>query len=115
MAGKKQFLIRSISNQNTMCCRIALSPENLRLIILTSIPTAATTTVSYIMLDGLLPGKNYLWSLSLTKRLLNNLEVNFQYDGRKPGTCKNSKYWKGYSYCVVLTPKPPKGGFRRIL
>ncbi len=46
------------------------------------------TTVSYVMLDGLLPGKNYIWSLSFTKRLLNNLELNFQYDGRKPGTAK---------------------------
>jgi hypothetical protein len=50
--------------------------------------TTATTTVSYIMLDGLLPGKNYLWTLTFTKRLLNNLELNFQYDGRKPGTAR---------------------------
>lgn len=48
----------------------------------------ATTTVSYTMLDGLLPGKNMLWSLTLTKRLLNNLELNFQYDGRKPASAR---------------------------
>ena len=48
----------------------------------------ANTTVSYIMLDGLLPGKNYLWTLGFSKRLLNNLELNFQYDGRKSGTSK---------------------------
>ncbi|MET0634998.1 MAG: hypothetical protein ABWZ25_03155 [Chitinophagaceae bacterium] len=50
--------------------------------------TSSTTTVSYIMLDGLLPGKNYLWNITLTKRLLNNLELNFQYDGRKPAETK---------------------------
>jgi hypothetical protein len=40
------------------------------------------------MLDVLLPGKNYLWSLGLTKRLLNNVELNLQYDGIKAGTSK---------------------------
>jgi hypothetical protein len=43
------------------------------------------TTVSYIMLNGLLPGKNYIWGLDLTKKIGSFLELNITYEGRKPG------------------------------
>jgi hypothetical protein len=46
------------------------------------------STVNYILLDGLLPGKNFLWSLDLTRRLSNSLELNIQYEGRKPGAAR---------------------------
>lgn len=49
---------------------------------------ATNSTVAFTMLDALLPGRNYLWNIDLTRRLSNNMEINFQYEGRKPGDTK---------------------------
>jgi hypothetical protein len=43
-----------------------------------------TSPVSYTILEGLAPGKNYEWGLDFTKRLGSSLEISLQYDGRKP-------------------------------
>lgn len=67
VAAKLQF------NQISYTSKIVTSPN-------------ANSTVGYIMLDGLLPGKNFLWTADLTRRLSNNIELNFQYEGRKAGT-----------------------------
>ncbi len=49
-----------------------------------STPNTNSTT-SYMLLEGLLPGKNFLWTLDLTKRLSSSLEMNIQYEGRRAG------------------------------
>ena len=54
---------------------------------LDSVPNINSSS-SYLILEGLQPGKNFLWTLDLTKRLSNNLEFSMQYEGRKPGTSR---------------------------
>ena len=55
----------------------------------TAAGAAASTTsaVSYTILEGLTPGKNYLWGIDFTKKLGSSLEISLQYEGRQsPGT-----------------------------
>jgi len=44
-----------------------------------------SSTVGYVMLEGLQPGKNFLWTIDLTKRLGSFMEISIQYEGRKSG------------------------------
>ncbi len=46
------------------------------------------TPVSYQMLDGLQPGKNFTWSLLAQKKLTKFLDLNLNYFGRKTETSK---------------------------
>jgi hypothetical protein len=46
------------------------------------------TTRAYTILEGLQPGKNYLWTTSYTRNISQNLELSLTYEGRKTGTAK---------------------------
>lgn len=48
----------------------------------------ANTPVSYQMLEGLQPGKNFTWSLLAQKKLTAFLDLNLNYFGRKTETSK---------------------------
>ncbi|MGM0649025.1 MAG: hypothetical protein ACQES1_00820 [Bacteroidota bacterium] len=43
------------------------------------------TSLAWQMLEALQPGNNYRWNLSFQKRLSNGLQLNLNYQGRKPG------------------------------
>ncbi|MCF6184952.1 MAG: hypothetical protein L3J56_10110, partial [Bacteroidales bacterium] len=46
------------------------------------------TAVSYEILEGLLPGKNFLWSVLWYKKLTKYLQFELNYSGRKSDTGK---------------------------
>ncbi|PIA78677.1 hypothetical protein BFR04_03845 [Gaetbulibacter sp. 4G1] len=48
----------------------------------------ANTPVSYQMLEGLQPGKNFTWSILAQKKLTTFLDLNLNYFGRKTETSK---------------------------
>jgi len=46
------------------------------------------TSIAYEMLEGLKTGINYTWGLSLQRNLSNAVQVNINYEGRKPDGTK---------------------------
>lgn len=42
------------------------------------------SALGYEMLQGLRAGNNYTWSLGWQQKLINGLQINFYYEGRKP-------------------------------
>jgi hypothetical protein len=65
----------SIQGKFTMTSIMYTAPQNGS--------SSTTSPVSYTILEGLMPGKNYQWSLDFTKKLGNSLELSLQYEGRK--------------------------------
>lgn len=45
----------------------------------------ANTSLSFVMLDALQQGTNWLWYLNWERRLSKGIELSLEYEGRKPG------------------------------
>jgi hypothetical protein len=56
---------------------------NLRQLSFQAYEGADKTPVGFVLLDGLQPGSNQLWSVDILKRVSKNMELNLQYEGRK--------------------------------
>jgi hypothetical protein len=45
----------------------------------------ANTSLSFVMLDALQKGSNWLWYINWERRLSKGIEISLEYEGRKPG------------------------------
>lgn len=48
----------------------------------------AATAIAYSMLEGLQPGKNWIWSLGIDRQIARNMQLNLSYEGRKTGSLR---------------------------
>jgi len=48
----------------------------------------ANSPTGFAILNGLQPGTNWLWNLSLDRQISRNLQLRFSYEGRKTGEAK---------------------------
>ena len=48
----------------------------------------ANSPTGFAILNGLQPGTNWLWNLSLDRQIAKNLQLRFSYEGRKTGEAK---------------------------
>ncbi len=46
---------------------------------------SANSSLEFAMLEGLRDGANYLWNVSLDRRLARNIQLNISYEGRRSG------------------------------
>ena len=68
---KMGFVSRFMFNLNVKYSRVAYDGDEL-------------TPIGYEMLQGLRPGDNISWSVSWQQKLINGLQVNLYYEGRRP-------------------------------
>jgi hypothetical protein len=45
-------------------------------------------SIELAMLEGLKDGNNYLWNVNVTRKMSNNIDLSFRYEGRKTGNLK---------------------------
>ena len=79
-AIKHDFSFETTFNQNTATSiRSQLSYVNVRF------DGEKNTPLEFAILETLKDGQNFLWSLSLDRRLSKNILMSFSYEGRKTG------------------------------